>query len=545
MRIQKNIMAINAQRQLMGNNKSVGKGLEKLASGLRVSRAADDAAGLGISEEMRAQIAGLTQAQSNATDGISLVQAAEGALTEVHGILNRMADLATEAANGVYDDHTDRANLQKEVNSLVEEVDRIAQYTKFNGMPLLSGELSGNGVSGSLEGSPVVRFKGAVAGPEAGLDVSASPTNINYYLQDTMEIDGVQVEVDWSRLSGSEKSALQQNWTDSSITGDQAKAAAKVLQNTINQSIRKHNEETGLVVNEITVKADGSPTAFSFISGKADGNSKVSFAGGANTLLGELIGTAPVVSNPPAKSLMSNPIDLNGKFTMRLGGQALEVDLQNVADASDLEEELQKALDKALQNYDTAKGTTGSRDAAEGKIRVELSPKGTLEFRNDTDMSLTFEDAAGGECTRALGLFGRSSAAGGGGLVLQVGSTDEACQKVMINISDMRADALGISSINIGTQGGAGEALTAVNKAINAVSDNRGRLGSVQNRLEHSINNLGQSTENMTAAESRIRDADMAQEMMFFTKDNIVSQAAQSMLAQANQVPQGIMQLLQ
>ena len=274
MRIQNNIMAMNAHRSLGLNNNATSKSLEKLSSGFKINRAGDDAAGLAISEKMRAQIKGLETAQANANDGISLIQTAEGALTEVHSMLNRMTELATKSANGTMQNAVDRAALQSEFTSLNSEIDRISSATNFNGITLLNGDLT----------------------------------------------------------------------------------------------------------------------------------------------------------------------------------------------------------------------TTA--------------------------------------------------------LTLQVGDTSDAFQQVEVEVGDMSASGLGISAVNLGSQTGAAAALTTIKTAINNVSTNRANLGAVQNRLEHTVNNLSVTTENMTAAESRIRDVDMAKEMMSFTKNNILSQAAQAMLAQANQQPQGVLQLL-
>lgn len=269
MRIQHNIAALNSYRQLGGNNSAVSKNLEKLSSGYRINRAADDAAGLAISEKMRGQIVGLQTAQKNANDGISLVQTAEGALTEVHDMLKRMKELATQAANGIYTDD-DREKLQDEVKELTAEINRIAKNTDFNGQKLLNGDL-------------------------------------------------------------------------------------------------------------------------------------------------------------------------------------------------------------------------------------------------DTQ--------------------------------LQIGDT--AAQTIAIKVDEATADEIGVGNINIGTRTGATGAITAISAAVDNVSTIRSKLGAIQNRLEHTINNLGVTTENMQAAESRIRDTDMAEEMMAYTKNNILVQAAQAMLAQANTVPQGVLQLLQ
>ena len=292
MRVQHNIAALNSYRNLSGNNSAVSKNLEKLSSGYRINRAGDDAAGLAISEKMRAQITGLSTAQKNANDGISLIQTAEGALTEVHSMLNRMVELAQQSANGTYDNSTDRASLQAEMDALTKEIDRVSQGTNFNGKALLDDNENG-----------------------------------------------------------------------------------KILTLQIGDSSASYNQ---LAV------------------------------------------------------------------TLR-GMSATSLSIQKADSVSD------------------AEGTT--------------------------------------------------SANGNG--------------------------------ISVESQKAASAAVSVIKAAINKVSEVRGQFGAVQNRLEHTINNLSVSEENMTAAESRIRDVDMAKEMMAYTKNNILVQASQAMLAQANQVPQGVLQLLQ
>lgn len=277
MRIQHNIAALNSYKNLTSNNNTVGKNLEKLSSGYRINRAGDDAAGLAISEKMRAQITGLETASKNANDGISLIQTAEGAMTEVHSMLNRMVELAQQSANGIYDNGVDRANLQTEFTELKKEIDRISDGTSFNGKKLLNGDL----------------------------------------------------------------------------------------------------------------------------------------VGGANKTL-----------------------------------------------------------------------------------------------------------------------------------TLQIGETSDDYNQIAVTIVKMNSASLTLNTIGVDTQSKASAAVSVIKKAIDKVSSVRGKLGATQNRLEHTINNLSVASENMTAAESRIRDVDMAKEMMSYTKNNILVQASQAMLAQANQVPQGVLQLL-
>ncbi len=399
MRIQHNISALNSHRQLGNNNSAIGKNLEKLSSGYRINRAGDDAAGLAISEKMRAQIKGLETAQKNAQDGISLVQTAEGALTEVHSMLNRMVELATQSANGTYEDTVDRANLQKQVKSLKSEIDRIADSTNFNGIKLLNGNLGGRKLTSGGQGG-----------------------------------------------------------------------------------------ETGMVVNGGSLEA-GSAQTFTF-TGAAAG-----VQAGATLTVGTAVNSA--------------------------GGQALV------------------SFGMASTTGNGTKGTiTFEARINESNIQTDADRALADKYRG---MTVTVSHNA---ILQAAGTSQAYSAGAGGGLSLQVGDTNHDFQKVTVQVNDMKSASLGINDISVADQAKAGEAIENIKTAINTVSSARGDLGAIQNRLEHTINNLGVTTENMTAAESRIRDVDMAKEMMEFTKNNILSQAATSMLAQANQTPQGVLQLL-
>ena len=368
MRIQHNIMAMNAYRNYTNNTSALSKNLEKLSSGYKINRAGDDAAGLAISEKMRAQITGLDKAQDNAKDGISLVQTAEGALTEVHDMLNRMYELAEQSANGTFEDKTDRAQLQKEVVQLRNEIDRIADSDNFNGIKLLDGSLENNKV-----------------------------LNLNTAISASVALD--------SNVSAGDKT-------------------------------------NGIDLSKL-----------------ANGDT----------------------------------VTINGKTYTMAGA----------ADAS-----------KAQFN-----------DLAELKKQVEADNKGyALTTTINTKVTL---------------------AGTGKELILQIGDTSETFNRLNVSVNDCHSDALKIDTLDIGNQDGAAKALNVIKNAINYVSDVRGTLGATQNRLDHTINNLSVMQENIQDAEATIRDTDVADEMMAYTKNNILIQSAQAMLAQANQVPQGVLQLLQ
>jgi flagellin len=391
-------MAMNAYRNYNNNTSSLSGNLEKLSSGYKINRAGDDAAGLAISEKMRAQISGLEQAQSNVKDGISLVKTGEGALQEVQDMLNRMVTLATQSANGTYQDETDRTNLQKEVVALKSEIDRIADSANFNGIQLLDGTQS----------------------------------------------KGTTKVIDWG--TGTAKAKIELDF--STVTGKD------------------------------------------FIGGRLSvGKQTFTFEAGS-VKAGQLDGT---------------------KIKITKSTTATEI----------------TTLISAKVNEVTAKDTAGkalkmSKTVAGGKI--------------------TFEATQAGKAIEATSLPELKISAG---LNLQIGDTAMTYNQMNVGIGDMHTSSLFIDDIDISTQDGATTAVSKIKNAINMVSSTRGDLGAVQNRLEHTANNLSVMTENIQDAESTIRDTDIAEEMMSYTKNNILVQSAQAMLAQANTVPQGVLQLLQ
>lgn len=543
MRIQHNIAALNSYRQLGNNNSAVSKNLEKLSSGYRINRAGDDAAGLAISEKMRAQITGLTTAQKNAQDGISLVQTAEGALTEVHSMMNRMVELANQSSNGIYDNAVDRANMQKEITSLKDEIDRIAEGTNFNGIKLLDGSLDGAGSAGAngLVGGKIASFKPATL---TGAYANASAADaIDFTDKDKLNIDGTEIEVDWSKLTKDEQNVLKKDFANASPS--EKKDAAALIEKTINAAIDKSNKDTGNNTQHITVKAGAAN--FELKSGlQGSGASHISSSSDntKKSVLKVVAGVDKTTAGADATSDLTMDKTLAGKFDMLLNGETIEVEYTAATTGALVAKGLQTAIDKALENYDKAKGLTGD-DITKGKITVSFNNQGALEFTNNTDLKIGFADKNGGTVAKNLGISAEGKALSGGGLSLQIGDTADDFNKLNVSVGSMSTASLGIQNIDISTQDGASKAVDKIKTAINTVSSTRGDLGAIQNRLEHTINSLSVTTENMTAAESRIRDLDMASEMMSYTKNNILVQASQAMLAQANQIPQGVLQLLQ
>ena len=494
MRIQHNIAALNSYRNLTGNNNAVSKNLEKLSSGYRINRAGDDAAGLAISEKMRAQITGLNTAQKNAQDGVSLVQTAEGALTEVHSMLNRMVELADQSANGTYDNEVDRANLQKEIASLKDEIDRIADSTNFNGINLLDGSLSTTKLdlaAGQLGGA-VTSVK----------EIPATGTTSGISGHDKAKAGEHTLTVEYADENGTLHKVDVKYKID---TADNKDKAIEAILKAVSQ-----NDTLSSVFN-ITKGADS-----------VDFESKVTGSKGAKVVN---VSTTDTTSNMDADKAIDGE---NAKVQTQNAGTTIAA-----GDTITLNGKTYEFV-KDASTEPTKKGATAvvvgiNNDATLGNLNKALESAGIkAEFDANNNQDLVF-----------------SATKNGVGLTLQIGDTSADFNQMTVSVGDMHTDALGIADIDISTQAGAKAAVDKIKSAINSVSSTRGDLGAIQNRLEHTINNLSVTSENMTAAESRIRDVDMANEMMAYTKNNILVQSSQAMLAQANQLPQGVLQLLQ
>ena len=487
MRIQHNIAALNSYRNLTNNNSAVSKNLEKLSSGYRINRAGDDAAGLAISEKMRAQITGLNTAQKNAQDGVSLVQTAEGALTEVHSMLNRMVELADQSANGTYDNAVDRANLQKEITSLKDEIDRIAKSTNFNGINLLDGSLS-----------------------TAKIDLSAATVNGQGGTITQVAATGEKSVITAGTGTGTNEETLTVEYLDAE--GKSHKVDVKYT-NSATANTLASNLETALKANSelssvFEIKANGANVELT---------SKVTGTDGAK-VIGVTSTDAGKVTKGTGTAGTDAKVTLDGMDTIKAG-------------------------DSITLNGKTYKFVDNVSDAVDdGEIAVQIGAGGEA----DTIANLQKALEGSGISVALQGTKAEFSAiADGAALTLQIGDTSADFNQMEVSVSDMHVAALGIADVDISTQAGAKAAVDKIKAAINSVSSTRGDLGAIQNRLEHTINNLSVTAENMTAAESRIRDVDMANEMMAYTKNNILVQSSQAMLAQANQIPQGVLQLLQ
>ncbi len=577
MRIQHNIMAMNAYRNYTNNVTAMKKNLEKLSSGYKINRAGDDAAGLAISEKMRAQITGLQTAQKNAKDGISLVQTAEGALTEVHDMLNRMVTLATQSANGTYSDTTDREQLQKEVNQLREEINRIADSSNFNGINLLDGSMSSSGaasdvkieaVADGLRGSGATAEKGEYTIHWDDLKLSVKG-GVNIAATDalaTITLAGVTlgtIQLGTARTTSDGAAVLTAG--DFSFVVSTANTTATIggLEFTIavdNDGVKL----TGLGVG--AAKADPTATdvenfnktdlsvGVTWNANATDNNNGYDFAvhaskpvaAASNDKLaqGKFTLNADDIKNGASITIGDSTYKfVVGAANRKTSYAADEINLTDYEEgASGIAAEAARLLSKAAAtNAKFHVQTVGNT----GEVRLTEKAGQFTDYKT-WDLQGTVGNTADATWTnKTTGESIVKFSKAGKGLTLQIGDTAASYNQLKVNIGDMHCSSLGIASIDISKQDKAQSAIDAIKAAINKVSDTRGTLGATQNRLDHTINNLSVMTENIQDAESTIRDTDVAEEMMAYTKNNILIQSAQAMLAQANQVPQGVLQLLQ
>ncbi|QGQ93522.1 flagellin [Paenibacillus psychroresistens] len=535
MRINHNVAALNTHRQLTGNTAAANKSLEKLSSGLRINRAGDDAAGLAISEKMRAQVRGLDMASKNAQDGISLIQTAEGALNETHSILQRVRELADQSANGT-NTADDRAALQEEVKQLKDEIDRIGNSTEFNTQKLLNGNLKSSvgGATGanSTTGSIVAKLTGGTLSGSAAM--SGAITNTDYSgIVESINVDGLDVQVDWSSMTTAEKNTL----TGVNGTVATQNAAKDLVISKINEAIDKIGNNTAHVTGYVNgsgvlVIESGSKGKDSHITAGSGGVLAKFVGAGASGTVGTTNYNGSVIA-----ATQSGDMTI-GNINLRLDVPAMSGAVSMASGAA----ALQSGINASISGYNTTNNFTAGQAGFIEKVSVTVSQDGRFQVASPTG-PISFSDRAGNTGLSDLGLSqAQTEAAGGGGVVFQIGANRG--QTIGFGIGDMRTAALGLATVDVSTASSASKALDTLDSAIKNVSSQRSKMGAVQNRLEHTINNLNTASENLTAAESRIRDVDMAKEMMEFTKSNILSQAAQSMLAQANQQPQGVLQLL-
>ena len=542
MRIQHNIMAMNAYRNYNNNTSALSKNLEKLSSGYKINRAGDDAAGLAISEKMRAQITGLSKAQDNAKDGISLVQTAEGALTEVHDMLNRMYSLAEQSANGTYEDETDRAQLQKEVVQLKTEINRIADSANFNGIELLDGSLS------------------SAATGLTDVNVTGTAT----YQAGTEAVKG-KFEVDLSKLTVTNSSTANQVVTINIGTFTVAvtvNASTTMSGTDIANAAAASFTNATLATNGTTYKllsSDGGKLVFEMASAptaSAAASIQTGFTVSVTNATNDMVnnGAYNVGSTTITTAQAATSSNLaKGTFTLAniVDGTAIKIGDTTYTFAVGKDSKFTGAENVVdLTGYEASDANLPAR-AAEALSKAAASNSQVSVGYNNNTVTLTEKEGAIDhskfDLTQTTGWAGfvQMGTSSSGSLTLQIGDTSDSFNQLTVSIKDCHTAALGIADLDIGSQTGAADALNIIKDAINYVSDVRGTLGATQNRLDHTINNLSVMTENIQDAESTIRDTDIAEEMMSYTKNNILIQSAQAMLAQANQVPQGVLQLLQ
>ena len=729
MRIQHNIMAMNAYRNYNTNTSALSKNLEKLSSGYKINRAGDDAAGLAISEKMRAQITGLNAAQKNVKDGISLVKTAEGAMQEIQDMLNRMDYLATQSANGTYDDPVDRLNLQKEVNQLRSEINRIADSANFNGIKLLDGsqatantaawnveaksvlgsatpagyddmsssvsanfatsadsapawhpgsgsgqqitvtftvDLKGMGASISAAANATVGLSLNIGGGTQSLTVTAAGGLEAVTASDLADLmDGKEFDIqglkftaqaDGSKVTFTMKSGetynstvadnLNANWdkeftlssTATGVTVDTNTALRHVAYDYSGAQAADGSGRAGIDFdlsqgdilkdnNKLTI--DGQTFIF-----KVDKDTNVKGAAGEILIDVSGVGTADQVKEA-VRQMTAATVNVFGSDGTTAAGHNVLVDDTRTGghiklsahegklhlDQLDANTDIYDTPEKmhGLVKFETPKSisttpgnvsidlnqfqvgdrvTIGAGDAKKEYVIAEktdadtgaitsadlvktvadqitadvdrskyaVSVSGTkitvTANAHGADDTQTALDALGDKLEAQAQKLGKASTAGGG-LVLQIGDTSESFNQLRVNVGNMHTTSMGtmttkkdadgndvtvvedsIADIDISTAEGASKAINVIKNAINYVSGIRGDLGATQNRLEHTANNLSVMAENIQDAESTIRDTDVAEEMMAYTKNNILVQSAQAMLAQANAVPQGVLQLL-
>ncbi|MEK0290459.1 flagellin [Caldifermentibacillus hisashii] len=563
MRINHNIAALNTYRQLGNANNAQMKSMEKLSSGLRINRAGDDAAGLAISEKMRGQIRGLEQASRNAQDGISLIQTAEGALNETHSILQRMRELAVQSSNDTNTD-ADRASIQTEISQLKDEIDRIGNTTEFNTKKLIDGSIGAKNVAGTDKASVISSALGketaASLGGETNYAASATALDDLTNGTSTLYVDGAKIQFSLDTTRNAEYKAASNNTTK----------LASLLQEDINKAIDAYNTANGTNIEKVTVDYNTTNTnKFTITSGSTGSTSSVMTEKAASTTdlfgllgvhsagtdgnrsatgkegvltaagAGNLGAFAGLTGNDAKMTFSVDGKDIQVDFTV-VGTNALQTALSSPAAGNDMTA-LATALQSDLNAAITAYNNTVPSDQRVDSIKVAVKD-GSFVVESGSTKETSSIKFDGSQAAQLLGLANQNSATQGGGVDFQIGANQT--QTMKVTIEDMRTDALGVKDIDVSSKAGAQEAITKINDAIEKVSSQRSNLGAFQNRLEHTINNLGTSAENLTAAESRIRDVDMAKEMMEQTKNAILAQASQAMLAQANQLPQGVLQLL-
>lgn len=580
--VQHNMTAINANRYFGMNNTKLSKSLEKLSSGYAINRAGDNAAGLAVSEKMRAQISGINQGVKNAQDGISMVQTFEGALTETDSILQRMRTLATQSANGTYQNDVDREAIQLEFNQLNDELNQIAD-TDFNGVIVLNGGEMADGVKANANGeinySTATRQAqqlGTTGGFVLGIGKDAFTTtktdvetvtftasvdkdgNVTWTKPESADGDfdmndknggfsyrGATIHVDSSKVVSGDtitvsfKPAEAAKAQTSEVIGKTTDAGkvdsadAKEVSDKLTLTVTTDVVTSEEIANAVN-KLNNLELSFTTTAGSKDVT--------ALKVNDKTVPTAADTYEKIADTDDGGALYINNKGEINYAGKGVAAkDGTKIATIAGINNGLPaqlganaKATGSAKVTYNVSQSSYTAAKAAE--ITVE-EPDSKVSQSNSNDSStatLTYKN----------------------NITLQVGARTKDSVNFTFSyesngLGDLKADmdcsarGLGTDKLSLATQESANSAIDKIDNALNKVSMVRGTFGAVQNRLEHKIDNLNTTSENLTSAESRIRDTNMAEEMMNFTKNQILSQASQSMLAQANQLPQGVLSLLQ
>ena len=617
--VQHNMQAMNANRMLNVTTTSQSKSTEKLSSGYKINRAADDAAGLSISEKMRKQMKGLDRASTNAQDGVSAVQTAEGALTEVHSMLQRMNELAVQASNGT-NSESDRQSIQDEIDQLTTEIDRVAETTKFNETYLLKGNPDGKsssvkvaahdaGLEGKLtdKGNGTTTFaldkalangdKVTIAGKEYTIGTSGKGTVLDKNTLNkstdgyaiSTDVDDMVLAVGDSVTSGGSTYSLTDKvaagditWnkddtfnigdvtytitdgTSSSTTLTAADAATK-----INEALA-----AGKQVTATKIGADSDP--HTIVSALEDGevstvglaDKKASTVAGGTLSAGDSVTisgekTIATAATPESAKDTYDAIDaLSAGDTVQIGSGEdaviyTVVDSEDEADADTYKATKDTILSK-IQDGATVDVNGGGAKTVIGDIGSAGTDSDVISAKTAYAMmaeelqkaSSIGADEAAQVTNDGDGKFtikqGSVEVKDGLSFSLHVGADADMTNKITVDVASMSSAGLGIKNLSVAgnSVAPATYAIDAIADAVAKVSSQRSALGAVQNRLEHTIANLDNVVENTTSAESRIRDTDMAEEMVEYSKNNILAQAGQSMLAQANQANQGVLSLL-
>lgn len=524
--INHNMNAMNAHRNMSMNTVNSGKAMEKLSSGLRINRAGDDAAGLAISEKMRGQIRGLDQATRNGQDGVSMIQTAEGALNETHSILQRMRELAVQSSNDT-NVAVDRGEIQKEMDQLAKEVTRISNNTEFNTQKLINGGIDKDGIKAA-------KFHiGANAGQDIELSIKA------------MDAKSLGVSRDLTVATGTGAGNVKD-----------AKFGSTVGSKVVDKA------EITFEYSTVTAKAataGAATTGTAIAADKATAETRTITTGGTLNLKidGKVVDTTIADGATVAEAVAA----INTAANTALGTTGK--DYATVTDEGKLN--IESLTKGATSQTEVVGATAGSTIIAELKLTVAAGAKGTAEVKpgdkitisngttaddqviditdkTATSLKVTSGNYAGMTINTIAGKTLADLTAANDKVTVDAKTT--AATVATFAANEKTADAVTEAGIDVSTQPAASASITTIQTAIETVSAERSKLGAYQNRLEHTINNLGTSSENLQSAESRVRDVDMAKEMMNFSKNNILSQASQAMLAQAKSQPEAVLQLL-